>query len=311
LLRFADGSRTTKQTFDTPFLHTVMAGGSGDNVHPSGVRRYTLRELACIQTFPLDYQFTPFNKTAVKRLIGNAVPPVMAEALLKMVRKALQESDAAGDERSYTPPVSTDPASLNERVNEDLDMGDEVLCTGHIVHPPRPLNSPDDPYLIQEDEPEVIDVDGPVAIDEDEPITIDGDDEMEVLEEDAEMEVLAPLPPPFPVPSPPPLEFQTPSSAPQTLLPVFRTPTPPAPFIYISPTPSPMPETPPPEFPIRHRWLLRLSTPPRISNTPETAILIEEDEEDEEMEVMDLEMSEHMSEQMTEQMSELILIDDD
>jgi hypothetical protein len=301
-----------------------MAGGSGDNVHPSGVRRYTLRELACIQTFPLDYQFTPINKTAVKRLIGNAVPPVMAEALLKMVRKALQESDAAGDERSYTPPVNTDPASLNERVNEDLDMGDEILCTGHIVHPPRPLNSPDDPYLIQEDEPEVIDVDGPVAIDEDEhitidgdepitidgdePITIDGDDEMEVLEEDAEMEVLAPLPPPFPVPSPPPLEFQTPSSAPQTLLPVFRTPTPPAPFIYISPTPSPMPQTPPPEFPIRHRWLLRLSTPPRISNTPETAILIEEDEE---MEVMDLEMSGHMSEQMTEQMSELILIDDD
>jgi hypothetical protein len=282
-LRFADGPRATKQSFDKPFGHTVMAGGSGDNVHPSGVRRYTLRELACIQTFPLDYQFVAHCNTHIKRLIGNAVPPVMGKALLKMVRKALQESDAAGDERSYTPPVSTDPTSPNENVNEDLDMRDEVLCTGHVVHPPIPLNSPDDPYVIQEDEP----------------VVIEEDDEM-VVEEDAEMEdhvlVLAPLPPPFPVP---PSEFRTPPPpVPQTSISVFQTPTP-APFIYISPTPSPTPQTPPPEFPIP-RWLLRSPTPPSISNTPETAIIIEEDDD---MEAMDIEMR--------EQMSELILIDDD
>ena len=45
--------------------------------HPNGVRRMTCRELATIQSFPLDYQFVG-NISSVCRQIGNAVPPLLA-----------------------------------------------------------------------------------------------------------------------------------------------------------------------------------------------------------------------------------------
>lgn len=48
--------------------------------HPSNKRRMTCRELATIQSFPLDYEFKG-NRSSVYRQIGNAVPPLLGKAV--------------------------------------------------------------------------------------------------------------------------------------------------------------------------------------------------------------------------------------
>ena len=48
--------------------------------HPNGERRMSCRELATIQSFPIDYEFCG-NRSSVYRQIGNAVPPKMAYAI--------------------------------------------------------------------------------------------------------------------------------------------------------------------------------------------------------------------------------------
>jgi DNA (cytosine-5)-methyltransferase 1 len=90
-LRFSE-PRPTSQLLDAPLMGTVKAGSGCYDVHPSFLRRFTVRELACIQTFPEHHQFAGiFGKQ--RRQVGNAVPPVMAEALLRQVKEALEESD--------------------------------------------------------------------------------------------------------------------------------------------------------------------------------------------------------------------------
>ncbi len=51
--------------------------------HPSGLRRMSCRELATIQSFPIDYEFCG-NRSSVYRQIGNAVPPKLAYAVAKI-----------------------------------------------------------------------------------------------------------------------------------------------------------------------------------------------------------------------------------
>ncbi|MBQ6923637.1 MAG: DNA cytosine methyltransferase [Kiritimatiellae bacterium] len=54
--------------------------------HPSNTRRMTGRELATVQSFPLDYEFKgPLS--SVYRQIGNAVPPLFAEALARQFNR--------------------------------------------------------------------------------------------------------------------------------------------------------------------------------------------------------------------------------
>lgn len=50
--------------------------------HPSNERRMSCRELATVQSFPLDYEFIG-NRSSVYRQIGNAVPPLLAYAVAK------------------------------------------------------------------------------------------------------------------------------------------------------------------------------------------------------------------------------------
>lgn len=52
--------------------------------HPEQNRSITLREGALLQTFPVDYMFAG-NKVEVARQIGNAVPPLLAEAIGKQI----------------------------------------------------------------------------------------------------------------------------------------------------------------------------------------------------------------------------------
>ena len=67
-------------------MTTLCTGlGNGRFGHPKQDRAITLREAALLQSFPPTYEFWPrvqkLNRKAVGRMIGNAVPPLLAEAL--------------------------------------------------------------------------------------------------------------------------------------------------------------------------------------------------------------------------------------
>jgi DNA (cytosine-5)-methyltransferase 1 len=50
--------------------------------HPSNIRRMSCRELATVQSFPMDYSFFG-TRSSVYRQIGNAVPPLLAYAVAR------------------------------------------------------------------------------------------------------------------------------------------------------------------------------------------------------------------------------------
>lgn len=96
-LRATCHTRTSGQTYPAvygrmewdkpaPTITTQCFGyGNGRFGHPDQDRAVTLREAAILQTFPSDYIFvkpgTPICITSVGRLIGNAVPPKLGEAV--------------------------------------------------------------------------------------------------------------------------------------------------------------------------------------------------------------------------------------
>jgi len=66
---------------------TVTARGDGRGGvvvlhHPNNQRRMSCRELATVQSFPIDYAFFG-SRSSVYRQIGNAVPPLLAYAVAK------------------------------------------------------------------------------------------------------------------------------------------------------------------------------------------------------------------------------------
>ncbi|KAK2747137.1 hypothetical protein FQN57_002394 [Myotisia sp. PD_48] len=80
-----------RQPYDPDTLAKTITCNGGDNVHPSGTRTFTHRELASLQTFPIEHQFCA---PGVMKQIGNAVPPVLAKAIFMEVLKSLRRTDA-------------------------------------------------------------------------------------------------------------------------------------------------------------------------------------------------------------------------
>ena len=87
--------------FDKPALdryglsNTITCGGGSRAYHYSGERAYTIRELACLQTFPVGFQFAGWGLGQKRMQIGNAVPPKFAETLFVWLRKWLEAEDRA------------------------------------------------------------------------------------------------------------------------------------------------------------------------------------------------------------------------
>ncbi|KAJ5325232.1 C-5 cytosine methyltransferase [Penicillium brevicompactum] len=82
-----------RQSFPPESLaKTITCGGGEFNYHPSGERPYTEREMAVLQTFPLDYKFAGVY---TRKQIGNAVPPLFAKAIYGEVVRSLRETDQA------------------------------------------------------------------------------------------------------------------------------------------------------------------------------------------------------------------------
>lgn len=75
---------------------TITAAATPENsgiVHPVENRRYTVREIARIQSFPDDYVFVGSSIPAKYKVIGNAVPPKLAEIIGDSVVKAIHDND--------------------------------------------------------------------------------------------------------------------------------------------------------------------------------------------------------------------------
>jgi DNA (cytosine-5)-methyltransferase 1 len=61
--------------------------------HPGNHRRMTVRELATVQSFPLNYEFCGPNSSAYRQ-IGNAVPPVLGKALGSIFTAIEEDTDS-------------------------------------------------------------------------------------------------------------------------------------------------------------------------------------------------------------------------
>jgi len=76
---------------------TITASAQPENcgiVHPTENRRYTIREIARIQTFPDDFIFiddTPKNITAMYKVIGNAVPVGLSQSIATAIMEQVFE----------------------------------------------------------------------------------------------------------------------------------------------------------------------------------------------------------------------------
>ena len=78
---------------------TVTRSGYRDFIHPSEDRMLTVRELACLQTFPLEWEFkgVRLDSYSSKRdttmtqfgQVGNAVPPLLATVLAGAIKEQL------------------------------------------------------------------------------------------------------------------------------------------------------------------------------------------------------------------------------
>lgn len=68
--------------------------GNGRFGHPSQNRAISLREAAILQSFPAEYKFIPntreLSMTSIGMMIGNAVPPKLAEAIGKAIIKHIK-----------------------------------------------------------------------------------------------------------------------------------------------------------------------------------------------------------------------------
>jgi len=82
---------------------TVTRSGYRDFIHPYKDRMFTVRELACLQSFPLDWEFTGtrLDSYSSKRevlmtqfgQVGNAVPPILANAIAESIKTQFFEEN--------------------------------------------------------------------------------------------------------------------------------------------------------------------------------------------------------------------------
>jgi DNA (cytosine-5)-methyltransferase 1 len=131
--------RYTRQSRRKP-CSTIVAHLSKDGlmfIHPTQMRSLTPREAARVQSFP-DWFWFPLARTHQFRLIGNAVPPLVAEAVGLEVRTFLnqaiqQKTSHQGDKRgifafSQTIPTSRDVATSRLQELARLDRRQLRLC---------------------------------------------------------------------------------------------------------------------------------------------------------------------------------------
>ena len=94
--------------FDEP-SKAITGGSLGDFVHPCEHRPLTIRECAQLQTFPDSFLLLG-SKAEKSQLIGNAVPPLLAQRIAESLMadlNSLQETHSAGALLSFVPTLSS------------------------------------------------------------------------------------------------------------------------------------------------------------------------------------------------------------
>lgn len=68
---------------------------SGLCAHPSGKRELSYLELVLLQGFPPDHfpKNSPVSKEKMKKMMGNAMPPVVEKVLCERILKHLESHD--------------------------------------------------------------------------------------------------------------------------------------------------------------------------------------------------------------------------
>lgn len=94
---------------DEPYGYTITCAGPTTG-HFDGTRKFTLREVACLQGFPTEHVFAG-GRSAVLKQIGNAFAPCVVKAFLDHFRTCLEHRDrrAAATPISILPPGSPRP----------------------------------------------------------------------------------------------------------------------------------------------------------------------------------------------------------
>lgn len=88
------GNRYTVQEYDKPgktvVAHLYKDGNLFIHPDPEQSRTFTVREAARIQSFPDDFVFEG-SRTEQYKQVGNAVPPLMAQAFAKVIKEILED----------------------------------------------------------------------------------------------------------------------------------------------------------------------------------------------------------------------------
>ena len=85
----------------------ITSGALREFIHPNYDRPLSLRECALLQTFPLGFRFSGSVADRIQ-LIGNAVPPLLAQRIAQSLMRDLQQknSSAPGALLSFVPTLS-------------------------------------------------------------------------------------------------------------------------------------------------------------------------------------------------------------
>lgn len=104
----------------------ITGGSLRDFLHPVENRPLTIRECAVLQTFPIDFRFTG-TRGEKMQMIGNAVPPLLAQRIATNLRADLQQAAPTYSEGallSFIPTLSSGKspilADVTRRVMEQF-----------------------------------------------------------------------------------------------------------------------------------------------------------------------------------------------
>ena len=98
----------------------ITGGALREFIHPIEDRPLTLRECATLQTFPVDFQFSG-SVSEKMQLIGNAVPPLLAQCIAESLRKDLdlkQPTVGPGALLSFIPTLASGMSPALEEVTQ-------------------------------------------------------------------------------------------------------------------------------------------------------------------------------------------------
>jgi DNA (cytosine-5)-methyltransferase 1 len=101
----------------------ITGGALRDFLHPTEHRPLTIRECATLQTFPTDFRFWGNDSERIQ-LIGNAVPPLLAEVIASRLKQDFlnaRPTDQGGALLSFEPTCASAMSPALERVARQIE----------------------------------------------------------------------------------------------------------------------------------------------------------------------------------------------